>query len=296
MAGPQVRIGLRGGRRGAHGGQDSRPPARLAEDAAEHRATARSRPPRTPTDASATRRAREGPGSGALEPPRRGAGAGCRWPRPPVSRPRPGPCPRPRAARPRRSRPPRPRRPPPRASAASAGGAPVVRPDHEHELATGGDPAVRRGRRQLAERAAHDLLVQLGQLAAHGPGPLRAAGRGQVPERGRDPSGRLEQRRSPRSSAAIRASRSRRSRPDRGRNPSNAQRGPATPEPATAASTADAPGDRHDRAALPGPGRHELAARVADGRRPGVGDERQVGAARRCASSASARAGPLRAW
>ena len=46
----------------------------------------------------------------------------------------------------------------------------------------------------------------------------------------------------PRSSPAIRSSRSRRSRPDRGRNPSNVHRGPATPDAATAARTADAPG------------------------------------------------------
>ena len=53
------------------------------------------------------------------------------------------------------------------------------------------------GRRQLAERAAHDLLVQLGELPAHRPGPPRATGRGQIPERGRDPPGRLEQHGSP---------------------------------------------------------------------------------------------------
>ena len=46
----------------------------------------------------------------------------------------------------------------------------------------------------------------------------------------------------PRSSAAIRASRSRRSRPERGRNPSNVQCGPATPDTATAVTTADGPG------------------------------------------------------
>ena len=45
-----------------------------------------------------------------------------------------------------------------------------------------------------------------------------------------------------RSSAAIRARRSRRSRPDRGRKPSNDQRGPAIPLATRAASAADGPG------------------------------------------------------
>ena len=49
-------------------------------------------------------------------------------------------------------------------------------------------------------------------------------------------------RTAPRSSAAIAASRSRRSRPERAMNPSNDQRGPATPQDATAASTDEAPG------------------------------------------------------
>ena len=80
----------------------------------------------------------------------------------------------------------------------------------------------------------------------------------------------------PRSSAAIAASRSRRSRPVRGRNPSNDQRGPATPDDATAASTADAPGIATTVPPAAGPCRDEPLAGVGHDRRAGVRDEREV--------------------
>ena len=100
----------------------------------------------------------------------------------------------------------------------------------------------------------------------------------------------------PRSSAAIRASRSRRSRPLRGRNPSNDQRGPATPLAATAASTADAPGIGTTVPALGRPGGDELVAGIAHAGRAGVGHEGEVLAAAQVLEQLRVRPAPLRAW
>ncbi len=95
---------------------------------------------------------------------------------------------------------------------------------------------------QLAQRAADDLLVELGQLPADGGRAIGAAGGGEVAQGRRRPVTAPRTRRSParrrRSGPADRV----RSRPVRGRNPSNVQRGPARPDAATAASTAEAPG------------------------------------------------------
>ena len=56
-------------------------------------------------------------------------------------------------------------------------------------------------------------------------------------------------------------------------------------------------GDRHDGAALGGPGPDEVLARVADAGRAGVGDQGQVGAARAGArASSGSRPAALRAW
>ena len=114
--------------------------------------------------------------------------------------------------------------------------------DDEHELTTGRDGSVGRSRRQVAQGAADDRLVALGEFPADRPATGRPADRerdrGAWPRPG--PAPRTGS--APRGSAAMAASRSFRSRPERGRNPSNVQRGPATPDPATAASTAEAPG------------------------------------------------------
>ena len=101
----------------------------------------------------------------------------------------------------------------------------------------------------------------------------------------------------PRSSAAIRASRSRRSRPERGRNPSNDQRGPRH------AARRRPPRARTRR---PGSGTTvpPAAAHAATSPSPGsdtTGVPASVTSARsappsRCARSSRSRAGPLRAW
>ena len=97
---------------------------------------------------------------------------------------------------------------------------------------------------ELAERPADDLSWSLVSSRHTAPGPVVAAGRGEVPERRGGPARAPRTGPLPRSSAAIAASRSRRSRPLRGRNPSNDQRGPATPtrRPRPAPTTPPAPG------------------------------------------------------
>ena len=150
---------------------------------------------------------------------------------------------RPRLGRPRRSR----RRPPRRSP---GGRAP---PDDDDELAADRIAPPCRASASDAERARG--RSPRGASSARGrPPPARspphAAARSRSVAATRPGA---SNRTVPRSSAAIRASRSRRSRPERGRNPSNDQRGPATPDATSAASTDDAPGIGHDRPALGGP-------------------------------------------
>ena len=82
-----------------------------------------------------------------------------------------------------------------------------------------------------------------------------------------------------RSSAAIRASRSRRSRPDARQEALEPPARAGEPARGDRGEDGRRARDRHDPPALGGPRGHELAARVADGRRAGVGHEREVGAA-----------------
>ena len=83
----------------------------------------------------------------------------------------------------------------------------------------------------------------------------------------------------PRSSAAIRASRSRRSRPLRGRKPSNDQRGPANAGAHDGGQHRRRTRNRHDRPALGSPGGDEFRARIADPGRSRVGHQGEIGAA-----------------
>ena len=94
---------------------------------------------------------------------------------------------------------------------------------------------------QLGQRAAADLLVGLGQLAAHDGLPVRAVRGGQFGQRGRQPrpdSKKTWVRRSPASSAKRLA----RSPCPRGGNPSKLNRSVGSPETASAVVTADGPG------------------------------------------------------
>ena len=101
-----------------------------------------------------------------------------------------------------------------------------------------------------------------------------------------------------RSSAAIRASRSRRSRPERGRKPSKDQRGPASAAGHDRGQDRRRARDRDDQPALGGPGAHEVVAGIADAGRAGVGDQGEVGARpRRWAEELGQRgSAALRAW
>ena len=148
----------------------------------------------------------------------------------------------------------------------------------------------------------------LGQLAQRAP---RRSSRGASSAPGRPPPGRsaphaAARSRSvaadparaprtatvPRSSAAIRASRSRRSRPDRGRNPSNVQRGPATPD---ARRPRPAPPTRPGSGTTDPPSAAQAATRSPPGSltrgRAGIRDEREVGAAAQVLEQRRGRAG-----
>jgi hypothetical protein len=111
------------------------------------------------------------------------------------------------------------------------GRSPRARPrtDHEDELPTCRDLARSRGLRKLAKRAARHRLVQLRQLTTHlRPGrssPQVAASSRSVAATRFGASNTI----APRSSAPIRARRSRRSRPDRGRNPRMSSAAPPRP-------------------------------------------------------------------
>ena len=177
-------------------------------------------------------------------------------------------------------------RPPSESASDKAEGASSCRAETSTNSPRAGIVPSRGGRRQLAERAAGDL--SRGSWSARGRRPRSAppAGRRESRSVAATRPG-ASNRTEPRSSAAIAASRSRRSRPDRGRNPSNDQRGPATPVADTAASTADAPGIGTTRPPSAGPRRDQLGARVADDRRPGIGHQRQVRAAAQVLDSAA---------
>ena len=69
---------------------------------------------------------------------------------------------------------------------------PGPRPDDEHELTARRDPTVGGRLGKLAERPPHDLLVDLGQLAADRARSIGTARRGQVAQAGRHPARRLE--------------------------------------------------------------------------------------------------------
>ena len=148
-------------------------------------------------------------------------------------------------------------------------------------------PSARQGG-QLAERPAHDLLVELGQLAADGARAVRRRRPPRGPQRRRDPPGRLEQDAPAlvggdrRQALAPLAPAPRQEPLERPARPGDA------PPTATAASTADAPGIGDHASARRRPGRHQPLARVADDGRARVGDERQVRAATRGAPAARA--------
>ena len=114
-----------------------------------------------------------------------------------------------------------------RSSPSSAGAA--DRGQHDHDLAPG-RPGDSLG--QLGERAAQHLLVELGQLPAHGRLALRP-GLGQLGQQRGQPVGALEEDRGP-SSEASRSTRARRSPAARGTKPVNAKppRRPAPRPPA----------------------------------------------------------------
>jgi hypothetical protein len=70
---------------------------------------------------------------------------------------------------------------------------PPPRTDDQGKLAAGRDLTRSGQLGQVAQRAAHDRFVQLGQLAADRAGSVGPAGGGQVEQRCGDPTGRLVQ-------------------------------------------------------------------------------------------------------
>ena len=163
--------------------------------------------------------------------------------------------------------------------AAAVACAAAARPDDEHELPARRDRARRpprpRARRACPRTIASWSLVSSRQTAA---GRVAAAGRGQVRERRRDPPGRLVDDgatlvgRDPGQPLAALAPRARQEALERPARPGHARSGDRRQHGRGAR-------ERHDRAALGRPRRDELAARVADRRRPGIGHEREVRAA-----------------
>ena len=135
-------------------------------------------PGRSPGHPTEARRARRAAGAAGRSPPRPGVRRRRARPRPRrAPRPRPGPRSAPR---------PRPRRrpgAPPRQSPTTIANSPRA----------GMSPPGAGGLGQLAERAPDDRLVELGQLAADGPRPVRPARLGEVAQGRRDAARRLVQ-------------------------------------------------------------------------------------------------------
>ena len=165
-----------------------------------------------------------------------------------------------------------------------------AQPDHDDELAAGRDRPVGGQRGELAERPADDLLVELRELAADGARAVVAAGGREVarawPRAGRAP----RTARVPRSSAAIRgqplpplAARPRQEPLERPARPRDARRGDRREDGRRAR-------DRHHDPARRRPRRDQPLAGVGHDRRPGIGHQREVGAAARGARAAPARA------
>ena len=143
--------------------------------------------------------------------------------------------------------------------------------------------------RQVAERArarsprgawCSSRQTAAGRSAPHASARSRASPRpGPAPRTARFPARR------PRSGPAVRDARDR----DRGRNPSNAParaRPPRTPRPRPAPPTRPAIGTTTPPSA--GPRGDQLAARVADRRRPGVGHRARSAPPRRCCEQLAA--------
>ena len=161
-------------------------------------------------------------------------------------------------------------------------------------------PRSRRARRgsahgdQLGQRAARDLLVELGELAADRRAAIGAEGPGHVGEGCREPGGRLEE--DQRARLARERARAPRGAPPAcaAGSPRSAKRSVGRPETASAVSTALGPGiavtvtpAAAAAATRPKPG-------VADGRHPGVAESSRRpgrGRARRARRPAASRCG-----
>ena len=175
------------------------------------------------------------------------------------------------------------------ASARAAPRRPAPPADDDDDLAAGGDRAVGRLRRELAERPADDLLVELGELAAHGAGAVRR----------RRPSARsrsvaasrvgASNRTLPRSSAAIAGQPLPPLAAGPRQEPLERPARPGDPRRRDRGEHGRGPGIGTTRAALGRPGRDEPLARVGDDGRAGVGDEREVRARPRGGRAARAR-------
>ena len=151
------------------------------------------------------------------------------------------------------------------------------RPDHQHELAAGFQRVG--GLRQLGDRRALDLLVQLGQFAADrgvaaahdlgeiGQRVLHAVAGFEHHKRGVDPRQFREPRRAARPALA-------------GKNPSKKNRSVGSAATESAVSTEDAPGHRDHGMAGGADLAHQLEAGIGYQGRAGVRDQRDRGALR----------------
>ena len=140
--------------------------------------------------------------------------------------------------------------------------------------------SVRGPRRELGQRAAPDLLVRLGQLAADRGLTIRPE-RLRHRQQRRPPAGAAP-RRTPACAARPRAADSARLRSPalRGRNPSKQNRSTGSPDSASATRTADGPGTHGDPDAGGDGRRNQAIAGVGHRGHPGVGDQQDAGAAR----------------
>ena len=184
---------------------------------------------------------------------------------------------------------PRPRRAPPRVRTASstrprADRRPTTAPDDQRRTrrapGSASAPSAPAARPRPARRAPPRTIVSWSLVSSRqtAPGRSATARRGQVAQRRRDPARRLVDHRpalvgrDPGEPLAPLAPRARQEALERPARPGHAGRRDRRQHGRRAR-------DRHDPAALGGPRRDQLAARVADGGRPGVGDQREVGAA-----------------
>ena len=171
--------------------------------------------------------------------------------------------------------------------AAAVGGAPATTRVISPRTVAGAGPVG-----ELGQGAPPDLLVRLGQLAAHArpPGPARTRRRSRPGWRPAGAGPRRTPGCAPRRPARPAASAARRAR--RGRNPSKQNRSHGSPDSASAVVTADGPGRRGDRYAGLDRRPDQPESGVGDARHATVGDHRDPGPVRARPRPARAYGGP----